>query len=632
MNLRHQLIALLAAMLVLTMIGNHLLQEATVFPAFRELEHAQATTDTQRCLASLNRELDQMAMTALDYAAWDDTRQFLDDNNEKYAHDNLVSDNFNSLKLDLISILRLDGTAHWSRYLDAESGELVAADSWPATGLKADDPLLKHADSSDVQRGLYPSPRGVMLVVSAPITSTNQVEPIHGSLVMGRLITPAWMEQLRNATACDVELLFSATDQTTEETRRLKGLTTPGAVALLEGDTTLAGYSVIHDIKGSPLMTLRVTLPRQITARGEAAIRTAQTAMAVGGVLLLLALGIALDRGLARPLMRLTRHVVEVRQRDDLTTELPTGRRDEIGRLAREFNAMTQALRQSRDRLAQHAHEAGMAEIATEVLHNVGNGLNAVGISGDLMDEQLRNPIIGLDEMVAVLQEHRGRLHELLRADNRGDKLIDFLSALRDSENQRRGQLVAEVQELRNHISEVKGIIAAQQRFAGQAAWLQTEKPDKILEDALRMARTGQLSGLTIQRRYDALPPVTLERTKLIQVLVNLIRNAMDAMAGCDEQHRILTLSLQARDDATFIIEVTDTGVGIDPNDLAKLFDFGFSTKADGHGYGLHYAQNAVRSMSGRLEAASGGPGQGATFTLTLPLCQQPQDSESKAA
>ena len=119
------------------------------------------------------------------------------------------------------------------------------------------------------------------------------------------------------------------------------------------------------------------------------------------------------------------------------------------------------------------------------------------------------------------------------------------------------------------------------------------------------------------------MPQVQVEKQKVLQILVNLMRNARDALVESGRQGPAIDLAHPNRrrsDEKKVVIEVIDNGVGIEEENLTKIFSHGFTTKRHGHGFGLHSSANAAKEMGGNLTAHSDGPGRGAVFTLELPF------------
>lgn len=164
-----------------------------------------------------------------------------------------------------------------------------------------------------------------------------------------------------------------------------------------------------------------------------------------------------------------------------------------------------------------------------------------------------------------------------------------------------------------------------QQSYARTLGVVEFQAVAELVEDALRMqAATLAKQGVKVVRQYEDLPPVALDRHKVLQILINLIRNAQQALLDATVAEPALTLQIRRVGEDRLKVVVTDTGVGIEPGNLTRIFSHGFTTRAGGHGYGLHSGWLAAREMNGSLSVQSEGLGRGATFTLELPLVTRP--------
>jgi two-component system, NtrC family, sensor kinase len=132
--------------------------------------------------------------------------------------------------------------------------------------------------------------------------------------------------------------------------------------------------------------------------------------------------------------------------------------------------------------------------------------------------------------------------------------------------------------------------------------------------------------GMTIVREFAETPSLTVDKHKVLQILVSLIRNAKYAMDELGGQQKILTLGICPRNERTLAISVRDNGIGIAPENLVRIFDHGFTTRQDGHWFGLQSGMTAATEMGGRITAQSEGLGKGALFCLELPLVQKPTE------
>jgi PAS domain S-box-containing protein len=284
----------------------------------------------------------------------------------------------------------------------------------------------------------------------------------------------------------------------------------------------------------------------------------------------------------------------------------------------REAQAKVEALHRQ---LVDASRDAGRADVATSVLHNIGNVLNSVNISASLILDQVReSKALQLRPLAALLAEHAATLDRFLTEDPRGQRVPGYLSKLAQQVTLEHGVATNELTSLQKNIDHIKDIVAMQQSYAKLGGLTEEVEISHIVEDSLRL-NEGPLArhGVIIQRHFEDVPAVTVDKHKVLQILVNLIRNAKHACQASARDDKILTLSI-ARTDLGVEIAVTDNGIGVHAEHLGRLFTHGFTTKSDGHGFGLHSAALAAKELGGSLRAASAGPGQGASFTLALPL------------
>ena len=272
-------------------------------------------------------------------------------------------------------------------------------------------------------------------------------------------------------------------------------------------------------------------------------------------------------------------------------------------------------------RLLEASRQAGMAEVATGVLHNVGNVLNSVNVAIELLVVQLQgSKSVDLKRAMAIANQHRDRIAEYLTSDSQGSQLIPYLSGLGETLELERLETLEDLDKLKRNVAHIKEIVAMQQSYATSRGLTEAISPSEVIEDALRMNRAVlERKGIELVCRFGQLPAVQIDRHKTIQILINLIQNAQQALMESDQAMRRITISASISDDQTLHVEVADNGPGIEPAILMKIFNHGFTTKADGHGFGLHSCATAAQEMSGTLTVQSDGPERGATFTLELP-------------
>ncbi len=267
------------------------------------------------------------------------------------------------------------------------------------------------------------------------------------------------------------------------------------------------------------------------------------------------------------------------------------------------------------------SRQAGMAEVATSVLHNVGNVLNSVNVSTTLLGERLRkSKAPSLARVNTLLKQHSDHLGEFLANDPQGRQVPGFLEILAGQLATEHDFMIGEVQALSRNVGHIKDIVAMQQSFAKIGGLMEAVKVSDLIEDTLRM-NASSLTRHEIELVKDieqGLPSVELDKHKALQIMVNLVRNAKQA---CDETGRTdKRITIRAfRENDTIRISVADNGVGIPAENLDRIFNHGFTTKKDGHGFGLHGSANAAKEMGGSLTVASEGAGLGAAFILEFP-------------
>ncbi len=268
------------------------------------------------------------------------------------------------------------------------------------------------------------------------------------------------------------------------------------------------------------------------------------------------------------------------------------------------------------------SRQAGMAEIATTVLHNVGNVLNSVNVSAELVSSQMRtSKAQGLGKVAQMMNEHVHDLSDFLTKDHKGKMLPDYLLKLAKVVAQEQQGIIEELGQLTKGIDHIKTIVAAQQSYAVAVSIVETVPVAELIDDALRMS-AGLLARqeVTVVKDIADLPLLPLDRHRMLLILVNLINNAKQALDGVIDRSRCVTFSASLADGAVLRITVADNGNGIAPEHLARIFSHGFTTRKDGHGFGLHSCALAAQEMGGSLTVRSDGAGQGATFILDIPL------------
>ena len=270
--------------------------------------------------------------------------------------------------------------------------------------------------------------------------------------------------------------------------------------------------------------------------------------------------------------------------------------------------------------LLDASRQAGMAEVATNVLHNVGNVLNSVNVSCNLVSDKIRTSEFSSLEKLADLMEKNAAEPLFLSTNAKGKMIPGYLRQLAEKKDLEKEILAGEARLLQENINHIVEIVAMQQSYAKVSGLTEVVAVADLVDDALRL-NGASLSRheVSVKREYDEVPPLSVDKHKALQILVNLLQNAKQACDAAKVPEKELTVRIKKNGGDFIKIMVRDNGIGIAPENLTRMFAHGFTTRKDGHGFGLHSGALAAREMGGSLSAWSEGPGQGATFTLELP-------------
>jgi PAS domain S-box-containing protein len=277
-------------------------------------------------------------------------------------------------------------------------------------------------------------------------------------------------------------------------------------------------------------------------------------------------------------------------------------------------------LEQVHKQLLDASRRAGMAEIATNVLHNIGNVLNSVNISAGLvMDSLKKSKVSALAKIVALLRDHEHDLGGFFTNDPKGKQVPIYLAQLSEYLLADQKTCLQELESLSGNMEHVKEIVAMQQSYATFGGVKEMINMADLVEDSIRINEESlRRHGIEVVREFDRVPLINTEKHKILQILVNLLRNAKHACQDSKGTGKRLMVQV-THGDGRIKVSVTDNGIGIPPENLTSIFNHGFTTRKDGHGFGLHSGALTAKELGGSLKVQSDGLGRGATFTLELP-------------
>jgi two-component system, NtrC family, sensor kinase len=607
MNIRTKMISLLALLFAVLIVLEIAVQRQVLMPSFAALEREDAETSMKRIGYVLDTTLEGIQSMTGDWGNWADAYQFVQSPNVDFVNTNVTAASMKQLKVNAMLIVDLNGAYLLSSARIWDTGEVLDLDFTARKALPEDFPWRKNLADGKPARGLLRTNRGVMMTVAAPVLNGSGSGQHVGMVIMGRLLTPAQVQMIGAQAQASLAMLHDHPSAGGEE--------------IAETDTSTQIYKSFSDVYGKPLMTLRVDVPRRITERGQGAVTYASLYLIGAAITVLLLLVVALNRIVLKPLARVTRHAVAVGEGTDLSARLNLPGRDEIALLAREFDQMVGRVADSRRQLVDQSFQAGFAELAKGVLHNLGNAMTPLGVRLAKLGDRLRHAGAGdVDLALAELAKETGAsarradLEEFLRLACR-----ELAACVKDAQS--------DVDVVQRQATIVQTALSELMRSTRNAHVVESVRLADLVAQTLEIVPDTCRQRLVVDtddslRRVGA---VQVARTVLRLILQNLIINAADAVRDAGRDKGVLHFTAEIigdADGAQLHLRCKDDGVGIAADNLQRVFDKGFSTKSrdTNYGIGLHWCANAIGALGGRIWAASEGLGMGASMHLMLPL------------
>lgn len=635
MSLKKKIILLLVGLFSMYALIEFAVQRLVLLPAFVQLEEAAATSNTQRAVQALEREVELLVPSATDWGTWDDTYRYMADHNLEYAESNLNRTALESLNANLLALYDREGQRAWGLGYDFDGDRNLAMGELSAARLQPDHPLLGGPEHKETMAGLLRTPAGVFLVASRPILPSSGEGDSRGRLVVGRLLSEAAAERLgaQARVQLRVELLDAARGGSIATGENLTTLLRHAPIRIKEVGASTRGSTEVADLRGTPLLRFHVDTERAIVAQGRTTLRYAALSLAAAGGLVLLILLLFLRRTVFIPITALTRHARTIGSRGDLNARLAMRRTDEIGTLAEEFDRMAERLAATRQQLIEQSYQSGITEMARGALHNIGNAITPIGVKLINLRRELKQAPLAEMAMAgaeladpATPAERRADLARF--AELAGAELASLIERTTD-----------ELETIRAQVDHVQMILADQRRFAKAQRTIEPLVLHRLITETAELLPEELLARMRIEidESVASLGRVAATRVALQQVISNLLINAAEAIAGGGRDRgpgllRITAGPADPNEPHLAHVLFADNGQGIPAEALPRLFERGFTSKTRGSGIGLHWCANTMAAMGGRIFATSDGPGRGACMHLLLPLADQHESSTEATA
>jgi len=635
MTLRNKTLMMIGVTLAGLIVIQFVTSRIILLRGFRELEEKHVRQNIDRALRALSHEIAGIQTIAHDWAAWDDTYTFIADANDDYVKSNLVDETFTDMRLSLMLFIDTSGKAVFAKAFDFKNEEEVPVPQAIQKQLSASSPLVHHTNTDSSLAGIILNPGGAMLIVSEPIVTSEEEGPIRGALIMARHLDDSEIKNVAETTQLSLNMYRLDDPQTPSDVQVARSSLsdqTPIALYPLSVES-IAGYALIKDIYGKPILVLKVDIPREIYQKGEATISYFLLSLAVVGLVFGVVIILLLEKQVLSRVTHLGKTVTSIGLSSDLSMRVSMTGKDELSGLANEVNRMLKALQESEESI-RRAH--------------------------DDLEKQVQERTA---ELTIANERLKQQVEERERAEEEKKKLQSQLQHAKKMEAI--GTLAGGIAyDFNNLLMGIHGNVSLMQKDVDFSRFYERLKSiEKLVESGVML--TSQLLGYARKGRYEVEPldlnqlvkdtSETFGRTKkeiaihrklsddlfaieadseqMEQVLLNLFVNAADAMPHGGDLF-LKTVNVTHEDISSKLYEpkhgdyalltVTDTGTGMDKETMERIFDPFFTTKEMGRGTGLGLASayGIIKAHGGYIDVES-ATGQGTTFSIYLPRSER---------
>jgi len=623
MRLSVKIFIIICGIFLLMVAFSHLVTNTVILGSFGQLEEQNITTNLERVLNTMEQDLADLEATGGDWAAWNETRDFILDRKSEYIENNLNVSTLENIKMNFMVFLNNSGEPFYSFGIKlGEKAHEIPVSKELIIKIRSQKSLYSHGDAKDAKTGILLLPEDTAVITAWPISNNEMDGPVAGTIVMGRYFDEDEFTSLENRTQLDVAFQRTDTNEIPDDFKKAGYALSQGNRVTINRDLadTISGFSYFKDINGNDSLIVRVSRPRDIFKQGQDTTNFFRWMQLIAGIIVLTALLLTMHYAVLKPILGLKEHVLSVGKSGDLSARLSLKSRDEIGALAGEFDRMIEQLSDARNRLMEQSYNSGVGEMASGILHNLRNILTPMAFQTGRIRDKLKE--ISIEKIGQAVDELRSGKRE----EGREKSLIKYLSLAVP----RLSALTRDIDKSLNVLSEqtahMEDVLSLQDKFAYHQKALEPLKISMVIEESIRLMPYNLVNAADIHREggLSRLPYVSAERVVMLQVLTNVLNNASESILRKGSQKGNIWVSGKAETEGEVQkvhIVIRDDGEGIDEEDQKKIFYRGHSTKTPkSSGIGLHWCSNVLSAMKADIFVESKGRGYGCSFHIRMPV------------
>ncbi|MBN2334451.1 hypothetical protein JXL21_02750 [Candidatus Bathyarchaeota archaeon] len=591
MRLRRKLVLIFSTSYFLVFMGFFVAINAFLMQGFLDIEDTEVRQQTELGLHALDLRIGELDRTAHSFAARDDTYYYMQSRLRHFINELLLSSTFTNSEISFMAFLDEEGEIVCSKAFDLMEMRNTQFPDQVAELIRQNPVLRKHLSADSGVSGLVATVEGPLMLSSRPILTSDEKGPVMGTFVCGRYLDAIEIEKLKESTYLTLEIRGVEDLRGVDIADILSKTSAEDKVAIdRSSGERISGYSVLEDVFGEPILVMKVDSPRNVYQQGLLMVSYFLGSSIFTGLVIAMVSIIVMNRFILSRIMKLSEEVSEIDPHSIGESEVRIPGDDEISTLSANIDEMLQALKEYQVRLQERERMAVIGETSAMVGHDLRNPLQVIF----LLSSRLR-------KRIGVLRDRGEKGADIEELEYIGEKLKEQTIYM--------DKIVSDLQDFSKKIR------------------LNPSDTDlvKVVDSVVEAVKIPD-DVETVIDFDDRLRSVQADENLLRRVFTNLVSNAVQAMPTGG----ILTVrgSVQ-EEEATFT--VSDTGVGIDEENLGKMFQPLFTTKAKGTGLGLAVCKRIIEAHGGEIKAES-TVGEGTSFSFRLPFILESEQGIQKTA